>query len=596
MRKLSSETGTSVFNTLLSALGLLFQKYTGEDDVCIGIPVSTRRSADSFRTFGLMVNTLAIRLRNESESSFRKYIGSAADSFNNAISHSALPFDKIVEAVNPPRIVGINPMFQISFSWVNNINFPIDLHGVRGKRITINKGVSPFDITFYMWENGDHIEGDIEYNSDILKAETVLRLRDHFIKLVDNLARNSETPVGRISLISDEEMEMIKEVNETSAPYSCNKTMLDLFEWRAAKDPDNVALISDAGSLTYRELNDKAKKLASVLAESKVGRGDFIGVMMRRSPELIACLLAIYKRGAAYIPLNITDPDNRIQAIVGTAGIKIVITNKDNDTDLTGRCDKQFIEDLVARSETSGSQHDKVETSSDDAAYVIFTSGTTGTPKGVLVNHRAAMNLIEWVNNSFRVTKGDKLLWLTNLSFDLSVYDIFGILSSGASVRIVNEEERQDPERQLKILYEEGITFWDSAPQSLQQVSTFFGESEISGLNKSLRLVFLSGDWIPLSLPPAVKSSFPGAVVVGLGGATEATVWSNYFVVDKINPEWKSVPYGKPIQNARYYVLDEKLNHCRINQSGNLYIGGDCLAQGYFNDPALTNSKFIADP
>jgi len=185
---------------------------------------------------------------------------------------------------------------------------------------------------------------------------------------------------------------------------------------------------------------------------------------------------------------------------------------------------------------------------------------------------------------------------VTNLSFDLSVYDIFGILASGGCIRILNDEDRLDPKRQFEIILEEGITFWDSAPQSLQQLTPYFNVSEKTKDYNSLRLVFLSGDWIPISLPSSITSVFSNAVVVGLGGATEATVWSNYFIINEVKTGWKSIPYGKPIQNARYYVLNENLNHCRIKEPGNLYIGGDCLALGYYNDPKLTSSKFVPDP
>ncbi len=596
IREISRQSNSTVFNTLLSAIGLLLQRYTGEDDICVGVPVSTRRSFDSFKMFGLMVNTVAVRLKIDSEKNFSSHINLTTGAVTKALANSALPFEKIVEAVNPPRITGINPFFQTSFSWINNQTLPMDLAGIPGKRITAGKGISPFDLTFYMWENGDRIEGEIEYNTDILKADTISRLKSHFLNLLSNLSENPESEIGSILLISDEEKAMIASVNDTAADYSGEKTMIMLFEERAALNPLDIALISDTGKLAFSELNAKANRLAGVFRQHNIGKGDYIGLLLRRSPELIISLLAIYKTGAAYIPLNLTDPVNRVLSIIDTAGIKVVIANNDNEIDLAGKCERHSIEDLFIESAGFPAEFENTKISSSDHAYVIFTSGTTGTPKGVLVNHKSAINLIEWVNKTFHVSEGDKLLWVTNLSFDLSVYDIFGILAAGACIRVVSEEDRTDPEKQFRIMLDEGITFWDSAPQTLQQLTPYFSTAGDNGLNKSLRLVFLSGDWIPLSLPSAVTQAFPLAVVTGLGGATEATVWSNYFVIDEINPGWKSIPYGKPIQNARYYVLDNELNHCRINQPGNLYIGGECLALGYFNDPVLTDKKFITDP
>ncbi|MEK4512312.1 amino acid adenylation domain-containing protein [Paenibacillus sp. FSL K6-2524] len=233
---------------------------------------------------------------------------------------------------------------------------------------------------------------------------------------------------------------------------------------------------------------------------------------------------------------------------------------------------------------------------SEHVAYVIFTSGTTGTPKGVVVRHRPVINLIEWVNRTFAVGIKDRLLFVTSLCFDLSVYDIFGTLASGGSIRIASEEELSDRELLLKILREEPITFWDSAPAALQQLATLMEiDSTHTIPNPSLRLVFLSGDWIPLTLPDVLKKHFPNVQVVALGGATEATIWSNYYPIQKVEEQWVSIPYGTPIQNARYYILDEELEPCPPFVPGDLYIGGECLASGYTN-PQLTEERFIRDP
>ncbi|HEX3542491.1 MAG TPA: amino acid adenylation domain-containing protein [Acidimicrobiales bacterium] len=232
----------------------------------------------------------------------------------------------------------------------------------------------------------------------------------------------------------------------------------------------------------------------------------------------------------------------------------------------------------------------------DDLAYVIFTSGSTGTPKGVMVTHRPVVNLIDWVNTTFSVGPADRLLLVTSFCFDLSVYDVFGILAAGGSIRVVTDGDLAEPRQLLRALRHEGITFWDSAPAALHQVMQFAEADAAGSPSTSLRLVFLSGDWIPLPLPGQVRRHFPQATVVGLGGATEATIWSNYFVVGDVDPAWRSIPYGRPIQNARYYVLEEDLSPCSIGVAGDLYIGGGCLASGYAGDADLTRRKFVPDP
>ncbi|WP_051033578.1 non-ribosomal peptide synthetase [Acetivibrio cellulolyticus] len=232
---------------------------------------------------------------------------------------------------------------------------------------------------------------------------------------------------------------------------------------------------------------------------------------------------------------------------------------------------------------------------SDELAYVIYTSGSTGTPKGVAVQHKPVINLIEWVNHSFKVGPHDRILFVTSLCFDLSVYDIFGILASGGSIRVATRSELRNPEGLVNILKNEPITFWDSAPAALMQLVPFLNSST-QKQRSDLRLVFQSGDWIPVTLPDKVRSAFPGAEVISLGGATEATVWSNYYPIGEVDPLWASIPYGKPIQNALYYILDSNLKPSPIGVTGDLYIGGECLAAGYMNDEKLTKDKFIPDP
>ncbi|MFD2670169.1 amino acid adenylation domain-containing protein [Marinicrinis sediminis] len=235
----------------------------------------------------------------------------------------------------------------------------------------------------------------------------------------------------------------------------------------------------------------------------------------------------------------------------------------------------------------------------EDTAYVIFTSGSTGKPKGVVVRHRPVTNLLEWAEKTFQFDQADCGLFMTSLCFDLSVFDIFGLLSYGGSLYLAQEDEIRNPEQLLRIIASEPVTFWNSAPAALQQLVPFIEEQQAhmqqAHQHTRLRLVFLSGDWIPLTLPAVMTSAFPNVQFVALGGATEATVWSNYYVVDQVQPEWVSIPYGKPIQNARYYILNSRMEPCPPGIPGELYIGGECLASGY-TDPLLSAQRFVFDP
>jgi amino acid adenylation domain-containing protein len=230
-----------------------------------------------------------------------------------------------------------------------------------------------------------------------------------------------------------------------------------------------------------------------------------------------------------------------------------------------------------------------------DVCYTIFTSGSTGTPKGVVVTHRSVVNLIDWMNRTYAVGPGDQILFVTSFCFDLSVYDVFGVLASGATVRLASTAEVAEPESLADLLEQEPITVWDSAPAALAMVMPFIQSREPAGRD-TLRLVLLSGDWIPVPLPDQVRAAFPGAEVVALGGATECTVWSNHYRVGEVDPAWPSIPYGKPMQNARYYVLDDGLRPCPLAGDGDLYIAGECVAQGYAKPARLTAGRFLPDP
>ncbi|MFC3654117.1 amino acid adenylation domain-containing protein, partial [Dyella humi] len=229
-------------------------------------------------------------------------------------------------------------------------------------------------------------------------------------------------------------------------------------------------------------------------------------------------------------------------------------------------------------------------------AYVIYTSGSTGTPKGVMGWHRPVINLIEWITRQFQIGPQDTVLLTSSLSFDLSVYDIFGLLATGGCIRVASHSEVADPQRLAQILFEEPITFWDSAPAVFQQLVFYLDHAARQAGMPSLRLAFFSGDWIPMEFFGVLGRFFPASRMIGLGGATEATVWSNFYPVEHIDEGWVSIPYGRPIQNARYYVLDASLNPLPVGARGDLYIGGECLTAGYFQRPALTAERFIDDP
>jgi amino acid adenylation domain-containing protein len=349
----------------------------------------------------------------------------------------------------------------------------------------------------------------------------------------------------------------------------------------------------------------------------------FAAVVINRTVEMVIAVMAILKAGGAYVPLEPYLPGERIRVCLASLNVKWLLTNRGQLRKMAGisghLAELTHIFCLDAREtgeppdnlpgnktltgpgqiETNNGENLQPINQSTDIAYVIFTSGTTGNPKGVVEQHRPVINTIQWVNAAGNVNPADKLLFIASLSFDLSVYDIFGVLAAGGTIRVARDIEIKTPGHLLNIILREGITAWDSAPAALQQLVPAIqalGETSHNPGDSIFRLVLLSGDWIPVTLPDILREAFTGIRVMALGGATEATIWSNHYPVGDVDPQWSSIPYGKPIQNARYYILDSYLKPCPTGVPGDLYIGGQCLASGYINEVELTAAKFPVNP
>ncbi|WP_162788370.1 non-ribosomal peptide synthetase [Amycolatopsis albispora] len=477
------------------------------------------------------------------------------------------------------------------------------------------EGTALFD-KVVRWDHGTGTEHALELRLDLAEPNLHLRLSyapgrireadarrlldDLDRLLADMVIRTGASPLHEFTVLSPAELHRItREWNDTAVART-PACIHELVERQAAATPDALAVIQGEDRLTYAELDAAAGKLARRLAAAGAGPGDFVALRLRRSVHTVVALLGVLKSGAAYAPIEPSLPPERARALLATLGAPVLITDRDQVPAARELGEREILwvgepdgSDGWALDDRGAPEPRRARP--DDLAYVIFTSGSTGTPKGVLLSHAPVVNLIEWVNTTFGMGPADRVLFLTSLGFDLSVYDVFGVLAAGGSVRVATDDEIRDPRRLLSILDSEPITFWDSAPAALQQLEPFF---TLRGARPDhpLRLVFLSGDWVPVTLPDSVRAAFGEPRVVALGGATEAAIWSNFFPVDRVDPGWASIPYGRPIDNARYYVLDGGLRPAVPGAPGDLYIGGDCLALGYHGDPEKTAEKFVPDP
>lgn len=388
---------------------------------------------------------------------------------------------------------------------------------------------------------------------------------------------------------------IVNEFNNTIAPYPKEKTLFGLFEEQVVKSPDAIALRKGDKTITYNELNKQANRLASLLIDSGILPEDNIGLLATRDFEMIIGMMAILKAGGAYVPIDPEYPIDRQEYIFNQSLLKMVIADKDYP--LKNQIDKtKFVRIDFTKLDVFSDANPGLRIDSKQLAYTIYTSGSTGRPKGVMIEHHSAVNLVLWVNNTYNVGQDDRLLFITSMCFDLSVYDIFGMLSAGGALVIAESKEIQNVKTLQDMLVKYDITFWDSVPTTLDYLVRDLEREQKDYRHNGLRTVFLSGDWIPVDLPARIKEFFPQARVISLGGATEGTVWSNYFPVEQTSKDWRSIPYGKPITNNFFYILDEQLRPVPIGVMGDLYIGGVGVARGYANDPEKTRNSFIPDP
>ncbi|HET8846329.1 MAG TPA: amino acid adenylation domain-containing protein, partial [Ktedonobacteraceae bacterium] len=624
LKEMSQREGVTLFMFLLATYQCILARYSGQQDIVVGSPIANRRWAELEGMIGCFMNTLVLRADLSGNPSFRSLLGQIREMTLGAYTHQDLPFEKLVEELQPERDLKRNPLFQALFALQNEPQESISLPDLQASFLPMEGESTLFDLDLTLWEeegiDGSKLVGGFKYCKALFHEVTIQRIKEDWLALLELIVADPTQRIGDLPLFSSiEQQRLLMEWNSTETEYARDQCIHELFEAQVVRTPDAPAVIYGETLLTYRQLNAQANQLAHHLRNLGVCPGVSVAIYMERSLEMIPALLGILKAGGTYVPLEIGFPTARISWILTSLKIPILLTQSPL-LPTVGEMTTLSLEHILcldAASVLAQPEHlmqSRLWTRADLArlsvenlpargdpgnlAYIIFTSGSTGTPKGVMVCHRPVINLIEWVNRTFAISSTDRALFITSLCFDLSVYDIFGLLAAGGSIQIVPEADLKEPEILLHMLVNEPVTFWDSAPAALQQLVPFFSlQAKPEALLASkLRLVFLSGDWIPVSLPDTVRARFPGAELVSLGGATEATIWSNFYRIKEVAPHWASIPYGKPIQNAQYYVLDATLHPCPPGVPGDLYIGGECLASGYAGDQELTAQKFIPDP
>jgi amino acid adenylation domain-containing protein len=437
----------------------------------------------------------------------------------------------------------------------------------------------------------------LAYDAELFDEPAARRLLDQFATLLAGALAAPGAPIGRLPLLSERERaKLLVDWNDSAVDFPREATLHALFEQRARVCPDAPAVVCGRRQLTYAALDARANRLAQHLRSIGVGPDVLVGICAERSLELVVGLLAIAKAGGAYVPLDPAYPRERLAFLLEDSRVGVLLTHRHLAPVLPEPRAIVRVVPLDAEPQAPPSTTPPESgVTAEHLAYAIYTSGSTGKPKGVLLDHRGRVNNFLDFNRRFAVRTGDALLALASLSFDMCAYDVFGTLAAGATVVMPRPEELHEPRAWARLMAEQRVTIWHTAPAVLQMLVELC-EAEPELAPRSLRLALLGGDWIPVTLPDRLRALAPGARVVSMGGATECSMDSTIFEIGAVDPSWRSIPYGKPMANQKAYVLDEELQPVPVGVAGELYLGGVGVGRGYYQRPELTAERFLPDP
>ena len=577
------EKEVTPFMSLLAAFEVLLYRYSGQADFMVGTPVANRPNVELEGLIGFFVNTLAMRADLRGEPSFRKLVSRVRRAALDGYQHQDLSFEKLVEELNPGRDMSRHPLFQVMFALQNAPREALELRGVEVSPQLLPSVSMRFDLELHVWEEGSCWSASLLYSRDLFEEATIEGMARHYVALLEGMLEEPERPVSQLPMMAEAERERILvQWNATGVEYPRDRCIHEVFEEQVERTPEAVAVLFGDETLTYRELNIRSNRLAHNLRALGVGPDVPVGFSIERSPEMIVGLLGILKAGAAYVPIDPTHPQDRLAFVMADAGARKL---------LTGKTPRPWLEECAAEVIRLNSEvftgPDEVPAvspvSSDSLAYILYTSGSTGEPKGVEVTHRSVVNLLYSLAETPGITAADTVLALTTLSFDISVAEIFLPLSIGARIILAGDEAAVDISLLKQLIEEFQPTIIQATPSRWRLLL------EAGWRAKPDLKIFCTGEALPRGLAKQLTAMSPS--VWNLYGPTETTVFSSVARVEE-----GPIHVGRPIANTRAYILDANSNPMPVGVPGELYIGGLGVSRGYRNRPELTAEKFLADP
>ncbi|MBN3895575.1 MAG: amino acid adenylation domain-containing protein [Nostoc sp. NOS(2021)] len=605
LKSLSQQSGVTLFMTLLAAFNTLLYRHTGQEDIIVGSAIANRNQLEVKGLIGLFANNLVMRTNLSENPSFRELLGRVQEVVLSAYSHQDLPFEKLVGELQTERHLSHSPLIQVMFVLQSDQMPALEFSGLSVNAIEVESKTAKFDLTLELQETSEGMNGWFEYNADLFDADTISRMIGHWQVLLEGVVTQPNQQISHLPILTEAERhQLLIEWNDTAINYPKYKCTHHLFEEQVKRTPNAIALVFENQQLTYQQLNRRANQLAHHLQKLGVKPEVAVGICLERSLDMLVALLAIFKAGGAYIPLDPNYPEERLAFMLEDSQLSLLLTtekilqnslsasvkalpknnNKQspiNPEQLTVIClDKDW---EIINQENPENLESNIEPT--NLAYLIYTSGSTGKPKGVQITHRNVVNFLTTIQQQLQLTNQDSLLSVTTLSFDIAVLEIFLPLTVGAKVILVSREVAMDGLQLLQKLHNFAATVMQATPATWRMLL----EAGWRG-NTQLKIL-CGGEALPQNL--AKQLCQRGAEVWNLYGPTETTIWST---IHRIDQQEVLVTIGRPIGNTQIYILDKYLQPVPVGVPGELYIGGASLARGYLHRPELTKEKFIHNP
>jgi len=590
LKALARERHATFYMTLLAAFEVLLMRYSGQDDIAVGTPIAGRGRPELEGLIGFFVNTLVMRGDLSGIPTFAELLQRTRDRAVDAYAHQDLPFEKLVEELNPVRDSRRNPLFQVMFALQTAREYSLHLRGLEITRVPLVNDTSKFDLTLHIGEREGRLQGDFEFSTDLFLPSTIRRMTGHFLRLLEGIVVDPQTRIGALPLLGEaERREILVDWNETASEYPRDRSISELFEVQAAMHPDAPALVEEDAVVTYGDLNVRANRLALHLRSLGLAPGDPIGICLERSSDMIVAMIGILKAGGAYVPLDPNYPAERLAFMLQDTAVAILITKSTHLAHLPaygGRiaCIDRDAAEIARRDDANPPP----AATADALAYVIYTSGSTGEPKGVMVPHRGVTRLV-CRTDYIKLDAGDCVAQISNPSFDAATFEVWGALLNGARLVLLRREITLDAEKLGARLRHDGITalFVTTALFNAivrAQPAAFAG----------VKHVLFGGEAVdPRWVRACLEAGAPGRLV-HVYGPTETVTFATWHRIETVAGDEPTLPIGRPIANLKVAVLDRNRQPVPVCVAGELYIVGEGIARGYWKRPELTNERFVA--